>query len=674
MGDRDMSALGAFDVLPDEVTTIILTECLPARWRFCARPVCRLWKAILDAAGDESKDRPRDKHQDRALSFRVHDMHWSKIVRIVGKDGYHALSCRWRRGAIVLASAVAEWAHARPDLWDHRPDALVSWCMACHGASHDAVVKTLVASARPLLVRYATETLVPHGDQQPDPTIAARGTRSPTDSRRLDLLSVAANRTDLATTMSVLSLVGPIDWSRVSDIGQFTEGDHADVFEFVLRIWAAWNPCDESLKWLWSSLGGDGRARILARLLEIAATADGLIGAPDDVCETHGVVVHPAHMDDGNRNDDAMDQDPDSRGHQVPSQHDIDRFLGDDDDDDQYDDRYDDDQYDDANDIVSDTDASGASDDDHVVAIASAVPLAVRLARTWTSGGAKECLIKAAGKGHVSILALGRSSLTGDLGRAVAKRACRYGSIETTHWCMVNLGLPRTLREVAWMAASPWYDDEGCRWSKDPAAFLDWVFDPQGAGYVPDDDAEIVSLLGRAAQRDVTCALWITSKWPRQIAAADPTVLKSLIAYACSHSTDFYNSYYADGDTLERLVWTLDLCASHAPVGVDLAECCDMWSVLLSIARDRQAWGGRWWMPVRYAWARVTGNDDDEATDVLQGQGHHPAPQTSWARWCRVRPTAAGAFRSHIDSPHAKTPNAAFVEWMRAKDLLLDEP
>ncbi|AVK75544.1 hypothetical protein pqer_cds_1122 [Pandoravirus quercus] len=666
MGDHDTPALGAFDVLPDEITTIILTECLPARWRFCARPVCRLWKAILDAAGDESKDRPRDKHQDRALSFRVHDVHWTKIVRIVGKDGYHGLACRWRRGAIVLASTVAEWVHTRPDLWDHRPDALASWCMACHGASHDAVVKTLVASARPLLVRYAIETLVPRSDQQPDPTIATRGPRSPTDSRRLELLSVAANRTDMATTMLVLSLVGPIDWSRVSDIGQFAEGDHADVFEFVLRIWAAWNPCDESLKWLWSSLGGDGRARILARLLEIAATADGLIGAPDDVCETQGVVVDPAHMDDGNRNDDAMDRDPHSRGHQVPSQDDIDLFLGDDDDD----------QYDDANDIVSNRDAGGASDDDHVVAATTVVSLAVRLARTWTSGGAKECLISASAGGHASILALGRSSLTGDLGRAVAKRACRYGSIETTRWCMANLGLPRTLREVAWMAASPWYDDEGCRWSKDPAAFLDWVFDPQGAGYVPADDAEIVSLLDRAAHRDVTCALWITSKWPRQIAAAGPTVLKSLIAYACSHSTDFYNSYYIDGDTLERLVWTLDLCASHAPVGVDLAKYCDMWAALLSIARDRQAWGvGSSWMPIRYAWARATGNDDERAAEWLQGQGSCPAPQTSWARWCRVRPAAASEFCTlGTGSSHAEAPKVAFVEWMRAKGLLLDEP
>jgi hypothetical protein len=669
MDDRDVPALDAFDVLPAEIIALILVECLPARWRFCARPVCRLWKAILDAAGDESKGRPRDKHRDRALSFDVSDPHWTKILRLVGKGGYHALLCRWRRGEIVLASTVAEWAHTRPDLWDHRPDVLASWCMACRGATPSSVVNTLVASARPPLVRYAIETLVPCGDRQADPMAAALPTCRLTDSRRLKLLSVATNETDLTTTMLIFSLVGPINWSRVSDITQFTEGDHADAFEFVLRVWAASNPCDESLRCLWSPLGNYGRARILARLLEIAAVADGRVGASDNVAGARDTIVGHAETEDRNLNGDDPWINTRPAQHHAPSDDDIVRFMNDNG-------QCSDPHIIDANDAdaIPDKGDGGASSRSSDAAVM--VPLSMRLACTWQSGGAKECLVDAAARGHASILALGRSILTGALADAVAKRACRSGSIETTRWCRANLGLPLTLREVAWAAASPWYDDDGYRASEDPAAFLGWVFDPQGAGYVPADDAEIVALLCRTAEKDVSCALWITSRWPRQIAAAGPTVLKTFVTYVCSHSTHFCHSYYVDGDTLERLVWALDLCARHAPAGADLAECCDMWYALLSIAIDRRSWGGcHSWMAVRYAWARVTGEDDEQATDALLGHGLCPAPRALWARWCRVRPIAASALcPPDTDSAYTKASNVAFVEWAHAKSLLLDEP
>ncbi|AGO85093.1 hypothetical protein psal_cds_947 [Pandoravirus salinus] len=43
----------AIDDLPNELVATIIYH-LGWRWRFCARPVCRLWRTLCGAAHDES--------------------------------------------------------------------------------------------------------------------------------------------------------------------------------------------------------------------------------------------------------------------------------------------------------------------------------------------------------------------------------------------------------------------------------------------------------------------------------------------------------------------------------------------------------------------------------------------------------------------------------------------
>jgi hypothetical protein len=271
-----MQATGGFDVLPAEIIALILAECLPARWRFCARPVCRLWKAILDDAGDESKGRPRNQFHDLTLRMRWRSVPWKALKRARLVHGsHHVVACRWRRGVIVLASVVAEWARTRPDLWDCQPDALAAWCTDSQRAPRGDVVKAFVASGREPLVRHAIGPLfLAHGhlydDSQSDDYGRYGDLLQAQDTA--EIISVAA-QAGPATAALVIEMFNRINWHEIRDLSYFTTGDCPESFELLLRAWAARVCEDEPLCDLWTSVAWVGSARIFARLLEIVATA-----------------------------------------------------------------------------------------------------------------------------------------------------------------------------------------------------------------------------------------------------------------------------------------------------------------------------------------------------------------------------------------------------------------
>nr|UMO78226.1 hypothetical protein [Pandoravirus belohorizontensis] len=288
-----MQCAGVFDALPAEIIALILADSLPARWRFCARPVCRLWRDILDAVGDETKNAPRNEYQDRALHFRARDVPWGSLGTLRGRR-LHGVACRWRRGVLVQASTVAEWARTRPDLWDHRPEALVAWCMACRHTSRGDIANALVASGREPLVRYAVGPLfLDRGCLYGD---AEQNTNRPRRTRIEDMTDIiwTATSAGLATTALVVDMMGPIAWDKITDALWFTSGDCPEAFELLLRAWAA-HVCDNDalLCDLWIAVAGKGFARIFERLLAIVATADGAIGGCNDARQAEPIGPDP---------------------------------------------------------------------------------------------------------------------------------------------------------------------------------------------------------------------------------------------------------------------------------------------------------------------------------------------------------------------------------------------
>ncbi|AGO83244.1 F-box incomplete domain containing protein [Pandoravirus dulcis] len=272
-----MQTVDCFDALPLEILTLILADKLPARWRFCARPVCRLWRDVLDAAGDETKNPPRNEYHDLMVRRYARDVPWKLLDKAAVAHGrYHTVACRWRRGVIVLASTVAEWARTRPDLWDHRAGALVAWCMACQHASPADIAKALVASGRKSMARHVLGPLFLADDGRPFLDSLTASTQ-----RAIEFID-AATLGGLATTARVVDALGPIRWHALGDLGWFTGGDCPEACEMLLRQWARAtahdvdddgnNYSDSLLTLLWESLAFCGNTRILARLLELVSS------------------------------------------------------------------------------------------------------------------------------------------------------------------------------------------------------------------------------------------------------------------------------------------------------------------------------------------------------------------------------------------------------------------
>lgn len=264
-----MQSEGSLGALPVEIMALILADKLPARWRFCARPVCRLWRDVLDAAGDEAKNPPRNEYHDHAVRRYARDVPWNLLKQAADAHGrFHTVACRWRRGVIVLASTVAEWARTRPDLWDHRAGALAAWCATCQRASPAGIAKALVASGRKPMARHVLGPLFLAGDGRPFVDSLTASTQ-----RAIEFIH-GATLGGPATTACVVGVLSPVDWRAAGDLAWFTDCDCPESCEMLLRQWAratARNG-DDLLLSMWESLAFGGKARVFARLLDLASS------------------------------------------------------------------------------------------------------------------------------------------------------------------------------------------------------------------------------------------------------------------------------------------------------------------------------------------------------------------------------------------------------------------
>ncbi|AVK75408.1 F-box incomplete domain containing protein [Pandoravirus quercus] len=140
------AAAAAKSRLPTEVWTLILAHHLPPRWRFCARPVCRLWRDILAGA-------PTGRSVDPALGVAYANL----------DDERHAL--QETRGRLVRASVALMECPLLPGA-PTTPEALVAFCLAHAGTTHDRlrgqrwlrpldIVLALLATGTPDLIDYA---------------------------------------------------------------------------------------------------------------------------------------------------------------------------------------------------------------------------------------------------------------------------------------------------------------------------------------------------------------------------------------------------------------------------------------------------------------------------------------------------------------------------------------
>ncbi|AJF97009.1 F-box domain protein [Pandoravirus inopinatum] len=157
------AATAAKSRLPTEVWTLVLAHHLPPRWRFCARPVCRLWRDILAGA-------PTGRPVDPALGVAYADL----------DEERYAL--QEARGRLVRALVVlVEWP-LLPGA-PATPEALVDFCLAHAGTTDDRllgqrwlrpldIVLASLATGTPALIDYALGNRlnkevnnVPHGER-----------------------------------------------------------------------------------------------------------------------------------------------------------------------------------------------------------------------------------------------------------------------------------------------------------------------------------------------------------------------------------------------------------------------------------------------------------------------------------------------------------------------------
>lgn len=266
--------------LPDELVDMILLGHIAPRWRFLLRPVCARWTAVLDRAGDETRDRPRIKCADRDLSRRMPDVPWYTLWESVERNGYHGTLCRWRRGSIVVASTVAEWARHAPTAWgDADAEALVRWCTNVGNATLPQAAGVLAASGRLAFVRHAFDGVMPACpfDEPKHPNVhyltGAAFVRDECTPLGLENRLVrAVTKSDSVDAVELaLSLAPRFDWTQFGEMYWLIEGDHADAVACMLALWVVHNRSNglAHIETIWAWIGWEGAVRVLRRLLDI---------------------------------------------------------------------------------------------------------------------------------------------------------------------------------------------------------------------------------------------------------------------------------------------------------------------------------------------------------------------------------------------------------------------
>ncbi|AGO85259.1 F-box incomplete domain containing protein [Pandoravirus salinus] len=128
--------MATFDDLPTEILALILGRHLPPKWRFWARPVCRLWRDVCNRTAVATD---LDGKESDGTHSTAH-IHGDRIVGAMA------------RGSIVCASALGEWARNTPTA---DAAAVVAVCHGAFDATPLHVRMVMIASRREDLVEAA---------------------------------------------------------------------------------------------------------------------------------------------------------------------------------------------------------------------------------------------------------------------------------------------------------------------------------------------------------------------------------------------------------------------------------------------------------------------------------------------------------------------------------------
>ncbi|AGO84344.1 hypothetical protein psal_cds_520 [Pandoravirus salinus] len=134
-----MDADTTIDDLPPEILSHILGPSLGVGWRFCARPVCRLWLEICERMPPES------------------------IESLASDKMRPTLDCAAvAKGRMIVAPVISRWLADRTNVWhDETIRAVESWCRSL-GANADEASATMIASGHEVLIDYAIARPRPH--------------------------------------------------------------------------------------------------------------------------------------------------------------------------------------------------------------------------------------------------------------------------------------------------------------------------------------------------------------------------------------------------------------------------------------------------------------------------------------------------------------------------------
>jgi len=631
--------------IPHELIAVILLEWLPPKWRFCVRPVCAQWKRILDRDGDESRDVPANERADRRLWGKDRLVPWGRISRLNYRrdTANHKLRCMWRRGSVVLASVAASWCAARFAAERASPQFLVDWCMttAANGIEPAMVAVVLVATNVPALARHAIEILLPTIglDEKDDKEEEEKGTDGGCDddlgrywyskhqtnygswTRKWDVhhfLMCRLSRTgDLGTIRALLPHLNAIDWARVTGITYLINNAHSDVVRFFLEQWIAAGT-HHKIGAVWSSSKHYAVQSLLA-----------LMGAPSPDLFFVGLCFGKNDWDHefGLASDHSLQEEQN-------------RSLG-----------------------VGAKREQGRD------------PLSKRLLASWKGKGCQSCAIDAAMEGRLSVLEMIEPYMPKALKKKVFRAACSCAQTKVVEWCLrswsrvSDMGV--TVHEALRLATRPYVDDDGYRHAKDPASFLEWIFDPKGGAYVATLD-EIRQLFTDGTDR--ACAFWFAEKRTKDVVALGPPVMRAFVKHACSGNRSWHASYAFTAGTLERVVRVLDHYAAVASACGTAPFECDLWAILTDVVRKRSIWNhdSRTYDPVRYAWKRVTGRED-AAFARSNVRSSKQSSIESWRRWCRPVPIAVTQFWSQTNGAGAKRNAGNMMCWLASKDLLITD-
>jgi len=620
--------MAAIDDIPIELVEIILLEWVPPKWRFLTRSVCAQWKRIFDRDGD--CDPPVDQKADRRLNRQDTLVPWTCLFRLnmsSSRRGMpnHESRCRWRRGSVVLASAAASWCAVRHATKQESPQTLVDWCATAAGSGIEPamIAAVLVSTNVPVLAHHAIEVLLPTIDLKQATTSGGGRKKNWYGKSCVDdwscvwdvhhsLMYRLSYTSHLDTIRVLLPHLGAIVWARVAGIADLLDNIDSDIVRFFLERWHAAN-IGKSLDGAWHSLGADAVGSVLT-----------LMGAPSPDLFFVGLPFGDNDWDGefGSVDDHALHQGNTMPGVKSPERD----------------------------------------------------PLSEWLLASWKKRGCHKCAINAAMNGHLGILVSIEPYMTEGLKRKTFRAACRCGQIDIVKWCLRSWskthGLEAiTVREALTLAVRPYVDDQGYRYASDPPAFLDWIFDPKGGAHIATFD-EMYEFLTR--QIDRACAFWFVKKRTRDVVALGPSAMHAFVKHACSGNRSWQDSDTFTAGTFERVVRALDRYAAVAATCGATPFQCNLWLVLMDVVRERSRWDDDLcaYDPVRYAWKRVTG-EDDVALARPGVRSDKMAPIESWRRWCRPLPVVVTQFWGQTSRPSAGRNVGNMMCWLASKDLLI---